>query len=297
MLQNSTSILDSIHSHVFLKSADHTINIFLCGASVSDPNSIRNLIHRSIRDIGKTNVVLPEWLFSDLMAKPQYNLLNLENELAQNVDLLIIPLESVGTIAELGAFASFPTIRGKIIVINDTGHKRTQSFVNLGPIKLIKQEHPDNVMYYDNNNTHELIDKVITRIKYLKNPEPKSAVNNLFNLSRFVLFLIAIFQPVSKQDIRDMILNWKSEIAEHYIEPCLTILINDKRVLISNIHNYTDFFSLTEKGHSHVFENILPGLGVTKQFNKIRTQVLNAKYRERRKPNLVQERERLLELS
>ena len=271
MLQNSTSILDSIHSHVFLKSADHTINIFLCGASVSDPNSIRNLIHRSIRDIGKTNVVLPEWLFSDLMAKPQYNL--------------------------LGAFASFPTIRGKIIVIIDTGHKRTQSFVNLGPIKLIKQEHPDNVMYYDNNNTHELIDKVITRIKYLKNPEPKSAVNNLFNLSRFVLFLIAIFQPVSKQDIRDMILNWKSEIAEHYIEPCLTILINDKRVLISNIHNYTDFFSLTEKGHSHVFENILPGLGVTKQFNKIRTQVLNAKYRERRKPNLVQERERLLELS
>jgi len=296
MLQNSTSILDSIHSSVFLKSADQTINIFLCGASVSDSNSIRNLIYKSVRDIGKTNVVLPEWLFSDLMAKPQYNLLDLENELAHNVDLLIIPLESVGTIAELGAFASFPTIRGKIIVINDTGHKRKQSFVNLGPIKLIKQEHPDNVMYYDNNNSDELIDKVITRIKYLKNREPKSAVNNLFNLSRFILFLIGIYQPVSKEDIRDMILNWKSEITEYYIEPCLTILIKDK-IVLSNMHNYTEFFSLTEKGHNYVFETILPSLGVTKQFNKIRTQVLNAKYRERRRPNLVQERESLLELS
>ena len=296
MLQNSASILDSIHSQVFLKSADHTINIFLCGASVSDPNSIRTLIYESVRGIGKTNVVFPEWLFSDLMAKPEYNLLKLENELAHNVDLLIIPLESVGTIAELGAFASFATIRSKIIVINDTDHKRKQSFVNLGPIKLIKQEHPDNVMYYDNNNRDELIDKVITRIKYLKNREPKSAVNNLFNLSRFILFLIGIYEPVSKEDIRDMILNWKSEITEHYIEPCLTILIKDE-IVLSNIHNYTDFFSLTEKGHNYVFENILPSLGVTKQFNKIRTLVLHAKYRERRKPNLVQERERLLDVS
>jgi len=296
MVQDSTSILDSIHSQVFLKSADSTINIFLCGASVSDPNSIRTLIYESLRGVGKTNVVFPEWLFSDLMAKPEYNLLKLENELAHNVDLVIIPLESVGTIAELGAFASFDTIRSKIIVINDTGHKRKQSFVNIGPIKLIRQEHPDNVMYYDNDNKDELIDKVVTRIKYLKNREPKSEVNNLFNLSRFILFLIGIYQPVSKKDIRDMILNWKSQITDHYIEPCLTILIKNE-IVLSNIHNYTELFSLTEKGHNYIFENILPSLGITKEFNKIRTQVLNAKYRYRRKPNLIQERERLLELS
>lgn len=296
MVQDSTSILDSIHSQVFLRSADHTINIFLCGASVSDPNSIRTLIYESLRGVGKTNVVFPEWLFSDLMAKPNYNLLKLENELADNVDLVIIPLESLGTIAELGAFASFDEIRGKIIVINDTAHKRKQSFVNVGPIRLIKQEHPDNVMYYDNDNKDELIQKVVTRIKYLKNPKPKSEVNNLFNLSRFILFLIGIYQPVSKRDIRHMILNWKSQIMDHYIEPCLTILIKNE-VALSDIHNYTDLFSLTEKGHNYVFENILPSLGVTREFNKIRTQVLHAKYRHRRKPNLTQERERLLDVS
>ena len=296
MLQDSSSILDTIHSQVFLKAADHTVNIFLCGASVLGANSIRTLIYESLRPLGKINVVFPEWLFSDLMAKPKYNLLELENELAHNVDLLIIPLESIGTIAELGAFASFGTIRSKIIVINDTGHKLKQSFVNLGPLKLIRQEHPDNVMYYDNDNKHELVEKVVTRIKYLKNRQPKSEVNNLFNLTRFILFLIGIYQPVSKEDIRDMILNWKSQIKDYYIEPSLTILIKNQTVL-SNIHNYVELFSLTEKGHDYVFEGILPTLGITKEFNRIRTKVYYAKHRHRRKPNLTWERERLLDVS
>jgi hypothetical protein len=294
MIYDSNSILDSIHSQVFLKSADYTVNIFLCGASISDANSIRTLIYESLQSVGKTNVVLPEWLFSDLIAKPEYNLLKLENELAHNVDLVIIPLESVGTIAELGAFASFDTIRTKIIVINDTGHKRKQSFVNVGPIKLIRQEQPDNVMYYDSNNKDELIQKIVTRTKYLKNREPKSQVNNLFNLSRFILFLIGIYQPVSKKDIQDMVLKWKSQIMEHYIEPCLTILIR-KELVLSNIQNYTQLFRLTEKGHDHVFENIVPSLRITKQFNKIRTQVLHTKYRDRRRFNPTHERERLLD--
>jgi hypothetical protein len=296
MIQDTTSILETIHSQVFLKSADYTINIFLCGASVSDPNSIRTLIYESLRGLGKTNVVLPEWLFSDLVAKPEYNLLKLENELATNVDLVIIPLEGVGTIAELGAFASFETIRSKIIVINDTAHKRKQSFVNVGPIKLIRQEHPDNVMYYDTTSKDDLINKVVTRIKYLKNREPKSEVNNLFNLSRFILFIIGIYQPVTKTDLRDMILRWRNQITDYYIEPCLTILIKNG-IVLSSIRNHTDLFSLTEKGHIYVFEKILPSLRITKEFNKIRTQVIYAKHRYRRKPDLIQERERLLVVS
>jgi len=296
MLQDSSSILDRIHSQIFLKAADHTVNIFLCGASVLDANSIRALIYDSLRRLGKINVVFPEWLFSDLMVKPNYNLLQLENELAHNVDLLIIPLESVGTIAELGAFASFDTIRSKIIVINDTDHKLKQSFVNLGPLKLIRQEYPDNVMYYDNDNKDELVQKVVTRIKYLKNRQPKSEVNNLFNLTRFILFLIGIYQPVSKEDIKDMILNWNSQIKDYYIEPCLTILIRNQ-IVLSSIHNYVEVFSLTEKGHDYVFEGILPSLGIIKEFNKIRTQVYDAKHRQRRRPNLTWERERLLGVS
>ena len=296
MTGDSAHILDSIYSQVFLKAADHTVNIFLCGASESTADSMRALLYSSLRGIGKTNVVLPEWLFSDLMAKPNYNLLELENELADSVDLVIIPLEGVGTIAELGAFASFPKLRRKIIVINDTDHKLKRSFVNIGPVKLIKQEHPDNVMYYDRDNKDELVDKGVSRMKYLKNREPKSEVNNLFNLSRFILFLVGIYQPVSKEDIRSMILSWRSEIKAYYIEPCLTILIRNETVL-SRMDNYIDLFGLTEKGHDYVFEKILPSLGITKEFNRIRTRVYHARHRNRRKPNLAWERERLLGVS
>lgn len=296
MADNSSSTLDRIHSEIFLKDADSAVNIFLCGAKVSEENSIRTLIYNSLRDIGKINVVFPEWLFSDLMAKRTYNLLKLEHELAQNVDLVIIPLESLGTIAELGAFASFDTIRGKIIVINDKDHKSKTSFVNIGPIKLIREEHADNVMYYDKNNKSELVDKVVKRIKYLKKREPKSEVNNLFNLSRFMLFLIGIYQPMDKENMRDMILKWNNQITDYYIEPCLNILLRNETVL-SRIENYVDLFSLTEKGHEYVFEGILPLLGKIKEFNRIRTQVLNNKYKEKRGFNLIKERERLLVVS
>jgi len=296
MADNSSSILDSIHSEIFLKAADNAVNIFLCGAKVSDENSIRTLIYNSLRDVGKVNVVFPEWLFSDLMAKRTYNLLKLEHELAQNVDLVIIPLESLGTIAELGAFASFDTIRGKIIVINDKDHKSKTSFVNIGPIKLIREEHADNVMYYDKNNKSELVDKVVKRIKYLKKREPKSEVNNLFNLSRFMLFLIGIYQPIDKENIRGMIFEWNNQIKEYYIEPCLSILVKNE-IVLSRIENFVEFFSLTEKGHNYVFEGILPSLGKIKEFNRIRTQVLNNKYKAKRGLNLIKERERLLVVS
>lgn len=296
MVQDSSSILDSIDSQVFQKAADHTVNVFLCGASVSEADSIRALIYESLRTVPKVNVVFPEWLFSDLMAKPKYNLLQLENELAHNVDLVIIPLESLGTIAELGAFASFDAIRPKIIVINHNDHKLKHSFINVGPLKLIRQEHPHNVMYYDNDSKHELVKSVVNRMKYLKTREPKSEVNNLFNLTRFILFVIGIYQPVSREDIRNMVLNWRTQIKDYYIEPCLTILIRNG-IVLSTIDNYVDLFSLTERGHNYVFEGILPILGLTKEFNRLRTQVYHARHRHRRKPNLALERERLLGVS
>lgn len=296
MGQESSSVLDTIHSQLFLKAADLTVNVFLCGASVVDANSIRALIYSSLQHLPRVNVVFPEWLFSDLLAKPNYNLLELENELAQSVDLLIIPLESVGTIAELGAFASSSTIRGKIIAINDIRYKLKQSFVNLGPLRLIRQEHPDNLMYYHKHNKGELVDNVVTRVKYLKHRQPKSEVNNLFNLTRFILFIIAIYQPVTKQDIARMILDWRDDIRDYYIEPCLTILIRN-RIIRSSITNYIESFSLTEDGHHYVFDSILPKLGLAKHFSKLRTQVYYAEHRHRRKPNLTRERERLLGVS
>jgi len=91
-------ILNDLYNDVFLEESDSTVNIFLCGASILDELSIRNRIYKAIRDIAKTNVVLPEWLFSDLLAKPEYNLLTLEGELAGNVDLIIVPLEGYGTV-------------------------------------------------------------------------------------------------------------------------------------------------------------------------------------------------------
>jgi hypothetical protein len=296
MVMDTSFILDSIYSEIFLKAADSTVNIFLCGSRSAGPDSIRTLLYEALRHYGKMNVLFPEWLFSDLLAKHEHDLLTLEHELADSVDMVIIPLEGTGTIAELGAFASLPTLRPRIIVVNDAKYKWQSSFISLGPIKLIRKEQPSNIMYYDTDNKGATVDRVVSRLKYMKKREQKSGLDNLFNLSRFMMFVIGIFQPVSKQSIRDILLGWNKQVKDHHIEPGLNILVKNE-IVITDIKNYEEHFSLTEKGHNYVFENILLTLNKVKPFNKIRLRVINDRCKRRRRVNIEKEREKLLVVS
>ncbi len=293
---NEIETLQNIYSEVFLKEADSTVNIFLCGLSSDDVSSLRNRINNSLRDSSRVNIVFPEWLFSDLLDHRDYDLLSLEKELAKSVDLIILPIEGTGAVAELGVFAALKSIRGKVIVFNSSRYKWKKSFINLGPIKLIRRHYPNNIMYYDENNIGNLINKVANRVNYARNREPKDDVKNLFNLSRFMLFVIGIFQPIEKDHLRKILLSWNPRIRKHHFEPCLNILIK-KEAIYSKIDSYVYYFSLTEQGHYYVFERLLPNLGKTKYFCDIRTEVINSKCKRTKGLDIAKEGERLLALT
>jgi hypothetical protein len=293
---NEIETLRNIYNEIFLKEADSTVNIFLCGLSSDDISSLRNRINDSLRDNSRVNIVFPEWLFSDLLDHRDYDLLNLEKELAKSVDLIILPIEGTGAVAELGVFATLKRIRGKVIVFNSSRYKWKKSFINLGPIKLIRRNYPNNIIYYDENNIDNFINKLAKRVNYTRNREPKNDVMNLFNLSRFMLFVIGIFQPIEKDHLIKILLSWNNRIRTHHFEPCLNILIK-KEAISSKIDGYMNYFSLTEKGHDYVFENLLPNLGKSKYFSDIRTEVINSKYRRKRGIDFVKEGERLLALT
>ena len=121
---NEIAILTNIYREVFLREADSTVNIFLCGPNTEDNNSIRNRINSSLKDNSRFNIVFPEWLFSDLLDHADYDLLSLEQELAHNVDLIILPIEGMGAVAELGVFAALESVRGKVIAINSSKYRR-----------------------------------------------------------------------------------------------------------------------------------------------------------------------------
>ncbi|MHB1347245.1 MAG: retron St85 family effector protein [Candidatus Humimicrobiaceae bacterium] len=305
----SEIILNEIYSRIYLKEYDFVINIFLCGENLSSKNSIRKVIYETINTDSRYNVVFPEWIFSNLIITRNYNLLNLENDLADHVDAIVIPLsiKGYGTYAELGAFSSNTKLLNKIIVLNNDKFKHANSFINLGPIALIKNLNNENLIYFKVNDNGEFGSdsekedfqkKVIKRIKQLKKIGIKIDLKNIFNLTRFILHIIAIYQPIKKSKIIELLDEFNqinlNKIPTHYTDSCIEILLSRKivnRDLEDCSGTIEEFFNLTENGHKYIYENLLIRLRVVKKFCTLRAKIL---YKNYRKKNIIDMSEKCL---
>ena len=288
----SIKILNEIYNRIYLKEYDFVINIFLCGEALSHKNSIRKIIYEIIKSDSKYNIVFPEWIFSNLIINKDYNLLNLENDLANHVDAIVMPLslKGYGTFAELGAFSSNKKLLDKIIVLNNDRFKHESSFINLGPINLIKNVNIENLIYFKLNDNDEFDSdiekeyfqkKVIKRIKQLRKKEIKIDLKNIFNLTRFISHIIAIYQPIKKSSIIDLLNEFNQvnlkKIPVYYIDSCIEILLS-RKIINRDLENFNDevedFFYLTKNGHNYIYENLLTRLRVVKKFCTLRTKIL-----------------------
>lgn len=128
-------LLNAIENKLYKKLEETQINLFLCGSSTSEKDSLRHLIAEGLQNLPKVNIVYPEWIFANLMRAKEYDLLSLEHDLAKNVDLIVLPLEGPGSICELGAFASVESLLPRLIVLNEEKYKRQRSFINDGPLR------------------------------------------------------------------------------------------------------------------------------------------------------------------
>ena len=305
----SEKILNEIYSRIYLKEYDFVINIFLCGETLSSKNSIRKVIYETINADSRYNVVFPEWIFSNLIISKNYNLLNLENDLADHVDAIVMPLslKGYGTFAELGAFSSNTKLLNKIIVLNNDKFKHDNSFINLGPIALIKNENNENLIYFKLNDNGEFESdderenfqkKVIKRIKQLRKIGIKIDLKNIFNLTRFILYIIAIYQPIKKSKIIELLDEFNqinlNKIPTHYIDSCIEILLS-RKIVNRDLENcggsIEEFFNLTKNGHKYIYENLLIRLRVVKKFCTLRAKIL---YKNYRKKNIIDMNEKCL---
>jgi hypothetical protein len=111
--------------------------IFLCGANqnVGIPSARREAVKRFIENISpEYRVLYAETVFNELSKiGSSRNVLDLEHEISNIADKIVIILESASAFCELGAFAH-PTLRKKLIVINDSQFATSPSFINSGPI-------------------------------------------------------------------------------------------------------------------------------------------------------------------
>ncbi|SEN92719.1 hypothetical protein SAMN04489859_102245 [Paracoccus alcaliphilus] len=121
--------------------------ILLCGGPIvvnsPKPKSLRQAytqIYGRIPFRDYTNLAPED--FNIFGPDPHYqDWLSFESEFAQIVDLIILFSESYGSIAELGAFSMVEEIAIRLLVIMDDKNYAENSFVKLGPIRKLEEEH------------------------------------------------------------------------------------------------------------------------------------------------------------
>lgn len=121
--------------------------IFLCGG----PSDIKSHAPVSIRDAIQRELVKHPDLEARIRIAEDYkdwahdaiyrDLISFEQHIAELSSVIVLILESPGSLAELGLFSVIEAFQKKLLVIVDSSHYQSDSFIRLGPIDFLEKIH------------------------------------------------------------------------------------------------------------------------------------------------------------
>lgn len=121
--------------------------IFLCGGPTDvrspQPVSIRDAIYRELvkNDAIEKRIRVAEH-YKDWSHDSIYrDLVSFERHLAELSSVIVLVLESPGSIAELGLFSVIDEFQGKLLVFIETDEYQKSSFIKLGPVDYLEKTH------------------------------------------------------------------------------------------------------------------------------------------------------------
>ncbi|KKW52471.1 retron St85 family effector protein [Pantoea sp. V108_6] len=248
--------------------------IFICGKDKSDISSYRYKISTILSNEKNYQLAYPEDLFEDLLEGQANNsLLKLEEQLAQAVDLIILIPESPGSFAELGAFSMRKELAQKMLVLRQGKYKSDKSFINHGPIRLIR-EYKGHVQDLPNdfdikNSLH--VSSVIRKVKKLiPSGRKKKNIDNILLFQHYILLFIYLFDEVEMHIITNLlsVIFERKLKNDDYIasKAALHSLIRTSMIEKSN-----NVYVIRSKG----FENILERYYAINDINEIRIKIMN----------------------
>jgi hypothetical protein len=117
--------------------------VFLCGGAIDPTLTSPVVLRDAFLRVAKTAAVNYEIVLAEdakpLVADAGYdNLLRFESDIAQVVGLILLFVESAGSLAELGAFAALDTVSPRLLAVLDEYHYNQSSFVKQGPIRYLE---------------------------------------------------------------------------------------------------------------------------------------------------------------
>ncbi|MBS63437.1 MAG: hypothetical protein CMN27_10870 [Salinisphaera sp.] len=109
-------------------------------ATARQPISVRDALARNLyADEKVSNTVKIAEDFQNWNSDGTYlDLLTFETHLAELASVIVVILESEGSLAELGLFSAIDGLKQKLQVFIDERHYESQSFIRLGPIKYLE---------------------------------------------------------------------------------------------------------------------------------------------------------------
>lgn len=289
-MDNKKLLFDKIYSDVFSHLNKPNIDIFLCGgASTSEKKSFRDVLREELKLIDKINVLYPEELFMEILNRKHYNLLQLEELLAENCDYIVIVSESPGSYAELGAFANNENTMKKTIVLSQTKFKNVRSFIKQGPIQHIEDYDKKHVIYYNETNKEKCIDDLLKAIRihnrngiiynYNKNKKDIDLISGQYNYIMLLLYFFVDLEIIDvKNTVKEIFISkgFPSKSFEVVYQSAIRRLFSDGQIC-KHKENDKSKYKLSSKGY-HTACSLIDSIRIDKKsytLNRIRLDIID----------------------
>jgi len=232
------------------------------------------------------DLIFPEDIFEELLYSSQSkDLLSLEGLLADSVDVIVLIPESPGSFAELGAFANDEKLRHKLICLVDNKYKKNKSFINQGPLKLVKNANNHGLIFIDPNKIDKEIDKISTALRSMK--KTSSKINDkitLLQTDNFLLPAIYLLEPVIKSTLIDIVGSAMNDEANSFQATTTALTILSKKRLVELTPNgykltqlgIDEFFSFQKKNTRSKTQD------KTVAIDNLRLEILNLRNRKKK---------------
>ncbi|RYH00399.1 MAG: hypothetical protein EON58_00270 [Alphaproteobacteria bacterium] len=240
--------------------------VLICGGRVPDPKPYADALDPPIASLRHAisnahptfEVFCPEEIknwHSDAVFK---DLVSFERALASVCSLIVIILESAGSMVELGAFSQLTELADKSITICSNKFVEDDSFINLGILRFLAAKNPSRVKNYNweplqpQSITDEIVIDVVSDIQDELDRLPKTAILKSDQDSHCMVViseLLRLFAILKEHEIHDYLITCGYHISIDQLREKLFLLKFFRIVKTEKYSDATFYVSGSEQYH------------------------------------------------